>query len=180
MIQITTLLHIPSNQGWQYGFSACVNFCSRNGLLRLEVEEGAGRHVGLYPTARNWAEQNGWAGSCFLTLPTEMKHYSFLEIWVQRQRHPPTPVRAQCATLFLAKAKYVILASGRGFFHLLYHVPPWVTRSLSELVSCLSKVSWIPKAFETQDVLLRRSPSGAEGQGRSSREGTLPPSVVPC
>lgn len=28
-----------------------ISFCSRNGLLKPEVEENGGRHLGLYPTA---------------------------------------------------------------------------------------------------------------------------------
>lgn len=69
-----------SNQGWQYVSSTCVNFCPRNGLLKLEVEEGAGRHVGLYPTALIWTEQNRWARSCFVTLPFPQK-WNTVHFW---------------------------------------------------------------------------------------------------
>lgn len=55
---------------------------------------------------------------CDPALPTEMKHCSFLEIWGQRQRHHPTLAGAQGAGLFLAKAKYMIFATGRRFFSL--------------------------------------------------------------
>lgn len=74
-----------------------------------------------------------------------MKHFAFLEIWVQKQRHHPSLARAQCASLC------------HGFSQkLLYHcqMPPHfhppVPQSLSELMSCLSRVGplgrWIPTA----------------------------------
>lgn len=110
-----------------------------------------------------------------------MKCFAFPEIWVQKQRYHPSLARAQCASLC------------RGFSHvtLLYHchMPPTsnppVPRSLSELISCLSRVSplgrWIPKAGKRHVIprvrlLPSGSPRGVEGQARSSlrREyGTL-------
>lgn len=61
-----------SPQGWQHGLFPCLNFCSRSEFQKLEVEESAGRHVGLCSTTFTWTE-HCWAILCSLTLPTEMK-----------------------------------------------------------------------------------------------------------
>lgn len=47
-----------------------------------------------------------------------------------KARYHPSLVRVQCASLFLAKAKYMVLASGREFLKYLCHVSPPVTQSL--------------------------------------------------
>lgn len=115
------------------------------------------------PFPQKWNIVHLWKSRC--------EGKDFIQPWVE----PKVPV------CFLQRQNLWSLLQAEDGFHYLYHVPSWVTLSW-----CLASArsthwdSWIPKASETQDVLLRRSPRGAEGQGRSSGEGTLSPSVVPC
>lgn len=82
-----------------------------------------------------------------------MKYDQFLEIWVQRSHL--TLLRAQSVSLFLAKAKYADLTSGRVFFSLPFSCVT-VSDSVTLRVGILpqqGQLTGIPKAFETQDVL---------------------------
>lgn len=122
-----------SNQGWQGQFSTGVNFCSRNGLLKLEVEEDAGRHLGLYPqlssglsrTAKQWAQ-------CSLTLPTEMKRCPFPEVWVQRQRYHPSWLALNVPACVLQRQnRWSWLQPENYFYATVMCQPQWLSHSRS-------------------------------------------------
>lgn len=51
-----TILSLPDSKTYAHSATWYHHHYLR---LDLEVEENAGRHLGLYPTALIWAEQNG-------------------------------------------------------------------------------------------------------------------------
>lgn len=154
---------------------ACVNFCSRIEFQKLEVEENAGRHVGLYSTTLKGSE-HCWAGLCFLTLPTEMK--TFIHFWdcgskgkdiLRRWPELNVPI------CFLKRQNAVLLQTAD--LVTLVFLRDWVTLRadiLPKQGQATGTAGFLMNLEPRPYLLLSRSPSGEEGQGEASEREDCP------
>lgn len=149
--------------------ASCVNFCPRIQFQKLEVEEDAGRHVGLRSTTlRELSTVEQFYVSW--PFPQKWKHYPFLEIWEQRERYPLTLTKTQCAHLFLEKDKTQFCFKLQDLVKLAFLCDRVTLRAdiLPKQGQATGTAGFLMNLEPGIFLLLSRSPSGEEGQGDAS------------
>lgn len=155
-----------------------VNFCSRIEFQKLEVEENAGRHVGLCSTTLKGTE-HCWAILSFLTLPAEMKTLSISgNLGAKGKISSDTEQNSMCPFVSWKDETQFCFK----LWILSHYLPPWLGHPQSWYLALTGSShwdSWIP--YGTQNIpAAEQKPKWRRRPRRSSREGRSPCSPLPC
>lgn len=155
-----------------------VNFCSRIEFQKLEVEENAGRHVGLCSTTLKGTE-HCWAILCFLTLPAEMKTLSISgNLGAKGKISSDTEQNSMCPLVSWKDETQFCFK----LWILSHYLPPWLGHPQSWYLALTGSShwdSWIP--YGAQNIpAAEQKPKWWRRPRRSSREGRSPCSPLPC